>query len=228
MYSWYITGVCLLHNDVIRQKHIDRCVFFIIPLGFGLTMVKKKKQDVLREAATGFVSARYRNCTVNNPVSVYTADKIRKHKIYIQYQWLQDYCAVPNQSLGCTVLSGVTNCRHSSLLFINVALLLLDPPALLVAALIIFHANLVCAQHLHGVWRSALMAAGFCSHTASCLCSALFPTQASQWWEEHQNYKGSLVWLCPPARTLQTRKTCKRHMQQKPIQVCSWRRESIY
>lgn len=44
MYSWYITGVCLLHNDVIRQKHIDRCVFFIIPLGFGLTMVKKKNR----------------------------------------------------------------------------------------------------------------------------------------------------------------------------------------
>lgn len=68
------------------------------------------------EAAAGFVSAWYRNCTVNNPVSIYTENKIRKHKIYIQYRRLPDYCAFPNQSLGCTALSGVN--QPQALLFV--------------------------------------------------------------------------------------------------------------
>lgn len=97
---------------------------------------------------------------------------------------------------------------------------------ILVAALIIFHANLVCAQHLCGVWRSALMAAGFCSQMASCLCSVLFSTQASQWWEEHQNYKGPHVWLCPPARTPHATKTIQNRCCS--IQVCPWRTEPVY
>lgn len=45
---------------------------------------------------------------------------------------------------------------------------------ILVAALIIFHADLVGAQHSCGVWRSVLMAAGSCS----CVASVLFSAQA--------------------------------------------------
>lgn len=54
--------------------------------------------DFQAEAAAAFVLAGYQNCPINNPVSVYTEDKIRKCKIYIRYRRLPDYYAVQAQS----------------------------------------------------------------------------------------------------------------------------------
>lgn len=36
-------SVHLLHSHVVRRKHTEKCVSFIILLGFGLVLLKKKK-----------------------------------------------------------------------------------------------------------------------------------------------------------------------------------------
>lgn len=120
----------------------------------GVRKKRKKKPDYWisrQKTVAGFVSARYRNCSVNNPVSVYTEDKIRKHKIYIQYRWLPDYYALLWAAWFYLVLA---NRRHSSLFFIAVAPTALRSSCIIeisVAAPIIVHANRVCAQRLSGV-----------------------------------------------------------------------------
>lgn len=113
MQSWRIR-VFTFHMITLSGEKPKEKASFYYHSGFALNQVKKQNKtkktrllDVHTEAAAGFVSARYQNCTINNPVSVYTEDKIRKRKIYIQYRCLPDYCAFQDQSLGGTVLSCV-------------------------------------------------------------------------------------------------------------------------
>lgn len=121
-----------LHNHVIRWKHTN-LLFHLFLVWHWLKKTTKKTWllDVQTEAAAGFVSAWYRNCTVNKPVSVYTEDKSESTRFTFSIAGCQIIVLFRIKVWAAWFYLVLTTRRHSSLFFIVVALLLLDPSALL-------------------------------------------------------------------------------------------------
>lgn len=106
-------------------------------------LIKPKLQLVL-------FSAQYRNCTVHKPVNVYTEDTIGRFTFSIAGCHM--IVLFPIKAWAARFYLVLTHHRHSVFHPCGPAALgsscIIE---ILVAALIVFHANLVCAQHLCGV-----------------------------------------------------------------------------